>query len=159
MTFQLGAKKVKKKPLKDSVRTETNKKMESTNKTKMVKNLEVQGIRTIIMRLGEIGKREAMVAAEEVWILKAEKIICETSSMMTSLSLETKIITEEMEEDNKEGAEEIEGEVMEEEDLEVAHHKKMEEGQVVVTEAATSMIGETVATKDLWIIIMAHHTE
>lgn len=160
MTFQLGAKKVKKKPLKDSVRTETNKKMESTNKTKMVKNREVQGIRTIIMRLGEIGKREAISA---VWTLKAEKIICETSSMMTSLSLETKIITEEMEEDrldNKEGAEEIEGEVMEEEDIEVAHQcKKMEEGQVVVTEAATSMIGETVATKDLWIIIMAHHTE
>lgn len=157
MTFQLGAKnKVKKRP-KDSVRTETNKKMESTNKTKMVKNIEGPRIRTIIMRLGEIGKREAINA---VWTQKAEKIICVTSSMMTSLSLATKTITEAMEEDNKEGAEEIEGEVMEEEDLEVAHLcKKMEEGQVLVTTEATSMIGETVATKDLWIIIMAHLIE
>jgi len=86
--------------------------------------------------------------------------------MTMSLSLETKIITEEMEEnrlDNKEGAEEIEGEVMEKEDIEVAHQcKKMEEGQVLVTtEAATSTIEETVATKDkdLWIIIMAHLIE
>lgn len=159
MTFQLGAKnKVKMIPLKDSVRTETNKKMESTNKTKMVKNKEGLRIRTIIMRLGEIGKREAINA---VWTQKAEKIICVTSSMMTSLSLAIKIITEVMEEDNKEVAEEIEGEVKEEEDIEVAHLcKKMEEDQVLVTtEAATSMIGETVATKDLWITIMAHLTE
>jgi len=50
MTFQLGAKKkVKNKLLKDSVRTETNKKMESTNKTK-IKNKGVQGKWTIIMR-------------------------------------------------------------------------------------------------------------
>ena len=84
--------------------------------------------------------------------------------MTMSLSLETKKVSEEMVEDNKEVAEEIEGEVMEEEeDIEVAHQcKKMEEGQVLVTtEAATSTIEETVATKDkdLWIIIMAHLIE
>ena len=59
MTFQLGAKKkVKKSLIKDSVRTETNKKMESTNKTK-IKNKEVPERWTIIRSLGEIGKREA----------------------------------------------------------------------------------------------------
>lgn len=162
MTFQLGAKKkVKKSLIKDSVRTETNKKMEKcTNKTK-IKNKEVPERWTIIRSLGEIGKREAINGA---WTQKAEKIICVTSSMMTSLNpAKTGIVTEEMEEVNKEGAvEEIEGEVMEEEEDEVVHQcKKMEEGQVLVTiEAATSTIGETVATtKDLWIIITAHHIE
>ena len=164
MTFQLRAKiKVKKKP-KDSVRTETIKKKESTNKTK-IKNKEgpeSSGRRMIIMRLGEIGKREEEEAeVSGVWTQRAEKTICVTLSMMTSLSLATKIITEaiEMEEDNKEGAEEIEGEVMEEE-IEVDHHWK--EGQVIVVtrEAAISTIEEEmVATTDLWIIIMAHLTE
>lgn len=164
MTFQLRAKiKVKKKP-KDSVRTETIKKKESTNKTK-IKNKEgpeSSGKRMIIMRLGEKGKREEEEAeVSGVWTQRAEKTICVTLSMMTSLSLATKIITEaiEMEEDNKEGAEEIEGEVMEEE-IEVDHHWK--EGQVIVVtrEAAISTIEEEmVATTDLWIIIMAHLTE
>lgn len=142
-----------KKTPKDSVRTETNKKMESTNKTK-IKNKSPKRT-TIIMKKGEIEKRKRRVKT-----LKAEKITFEILSMMTSLSLATEVIGTMVE--VREDVEEIEGEVMEEEDIGVDHQcKTMEVGQVpVTTEAATSTIEEMVATKeDLWITTMDLHTE
>lgn len=138
MTFQLGAKiKVKKKP-KDSVRTETNKKMESTNKTK-IKNKKGLKIRTIITRTGLIGKRRVTNVTRE-----AGRTICAISSTMMSL-ITTKIKESKV----------VEREEVMEEEIEV-DLQCMKDQVLVTREAATSTIEEKVAITDPWITSMAH---
>lgn len=127
---------MKKKP-KDSVRTETNKKMESTNKTK-IRNKKGQKIRTIITRTGPIKKRKVTNVIQE-----AEKIICATSSTMMSL-ITTKIKSK------------VEREEVKEEEIIEVDLQCMKDQVLVTREAATSTIGEMVAITDPWITSMAH---